>query len=976
MPSFDEVFQTGLSHHQQGELQQAADCYRHVLESEPEHAGAWHFLGVIAITQHDTQTAIEYIEKALSICDTKAVYWNNYGVALKEAHRHQDAGTAFIKAVQLKNNYADAWSNLGLLQSLAKQHTEAERSLRLALVHQPDHQDAQEHLGDLLCQTHRHVDAVALYNQVLKTKANNPTLIHKLADALVASDRLNEANRLYKQAVDAKPNDLQLRHQQASFLIHQEQIEDAVPAVKSIAILQPQNSMSQWRHLGLCPVVFPDTEALDRYWATLNDELDRLLESKATCDWRSLPYEGFIPSFNLPHHGRCCLEARSKFGRFFSKMFPHVKPKLQYGQRKDGRIRVGFLVMGGSEPGFCRVWSGIIEQLDHKRFDVVVLCKRSGQQYCQSKIESNTVRYVTFDGSFEQIATTVRNAGCDVLTHRKVGTDPLSYFLPFTQPAPIQGTSCGTHGTSGVPAVDYFLSSRDIEPENAQQYYAESLYLLDSLPTYEKQIPPPVNVSRNEFDLPERGALYLCPHRPAKYHPEFDAYLREILERDATGHLILLTGNKQHPVEMLKLRFQKTIGETLLKRIRFFPSMRVQQYYRLLSLATMILDSSVYAGGLTSFDALALDVPEVTLSGPLHVQNYATGIYRHMEMPDIPTTNREQYIDLAVKLGTEPDYRHEVSQRINRQKHLIFGHDNDIPNWERFFEEAVEKEVRKRGHQQIGPQISPAVSHEQASDAVIVDDIEVNVTYGCNLGCEYCSHFCKYTQGLEHTDNIFSWYRDWNKKIVPRNVRLIGGEPLLHPELATLIRETKRHWPNSGLQLTTNGLLLHKADDLFEALAETGAHVFMSQHYNDEEYNSVFFRGIDRLIHFGIGYSIYTSYMNWRKLYHIDVQGKLLPYQSDHEKAWQNCLTKNACLTLLDNKVYKCQHIAHVFRCRSEGILDDHWDISACYQPLSKDALPSQIREHLNSEAVPACCICPERYEFVDLKTKRHGKVK
>ena len=70
----------------------------------------------------------------------------------------------------------------------------------------------------------------------------------------------------------------------------------------------------------------------------------------------------------------------------------------------------------------------------------------------------------------------------------------------------------------------------------------------------------------------------------------------------------------------------------------------------------MIIDSPVYAGGQTSFDAFSLGIPEVTHSGPLHIQNFATGIYRRMGLDDLPCQTIEQYVDLAVRLGTEPDY--------------------------------------------------------------------------------------------------------------------------------------------------------------------------------------------------------------------------------------------------------------------------------------------------------------------------------
>jgi predicted O-linked N-acetylglucosamine transferase (SPINDLY family) len=293
---------------------------------------------------------------------------------------------------------------------------------------------------------------------------------------------------------------------------------------------------------------------------------------------------------------------------------------------------------------------------------------------------------VPLNGSFEQTARQVHDADCDLIYYRKAGSDPWSYFLPFTRPAPIQCTSYGTHGTSGIPAVDYFLSSSFVEPNNAEQYYSERLLCMNAMPTYQQRRQQPENVTRSEFGLPARGSIYFCPHRTSKYHPSFDTIFRQILERDPQGCLVLLMGQDPRGNDVLHDRLLRNLGLTLLKRIRFLPTLHVDKYQRLLSLSTMIIDSPVYAGGLTSFDAFSFGVPEVTLSGSLHIQNFATGIYRRMGLDDLSCQTIEQYIDLAVQLGTEPDYRREVEYRILERSHLIFEDADTVSEHERLFE--------------------------------------------------------------------------------------------------------------------------------------------------------------------------------------------------------------------------------------------------------------------------------------------------
>ncbi len=228
-----------------------------------------------------------------------------------------------------------------------------------------------------------------------------------------------------------------------------------------------------------------------------------------------------------------------------------------------------------------------------------------------------------------------------------------------------------------------------MESENAQQYYTERLFVLDSMPTF--QIPYKlldIPASRKEFDLPEGKAIYLCPHRTGKYHPSFDWILNEIGKRDSEGVFVLLIGQDSRGRDMLLKRLRGRLEPAVFQRFRFLSVLPDDRYRRLCSLATVLLDSPVYAGGLTSFDAFSLCIPEVTLSGPLHTQNFATGIYRCMGMDDLPCQTSDAYVDLAVCLGTDVDYRNNVSERIKANRHKVFAADDIICEHERFFERA------------------------------------------------------------------------------------------------------------------------------------------------------------------------------------------------------------------------------------------------------------------------------------------------
>jgi len=88
--------------------------------------------------------------------------------------------------------------------------------------------------------------------------------------------------------------------------------------------------------------------------------------------------------------------------------------------------------------------------------------------------------------------------------------------------------------------------------------------------------------------------------------------------------------------------------------------------------------------------------------------------------------------------------------------------------------------------------------------------MEFSVAFHCNLNCKGCSHFSPLTEELfpdyESTEKDFIRL----KELVPHihMIRLLGGEPLLNPELPKYVRLVRKIYPYTDLHIVTNGLLL------------------------------------------------------------------------------------------------------------------------------------------------------------------------
>lgn len=91
------------------------------------------------------------------------------------------------------------------------------------------------------------------------------------------------------------------------------------------------------------------------------------------------------------------------------------------------------------------------------------------------------------------------------------------------------------------------------------------------------------------------------------------------------------------------------------------------------------------------------------------------------------------------------------------------------------------------------------------------DKIEIDLTYECNLNCYGCNRSCR--QAPEkmhiHLDQISNFIEDsLKRKIYWKRIRLLGGEPTLHPdfeEILYMFSKYKSVYPRTRLEVTTNG---------------------------------------------------------------------------------------------------------------------------------------------------------------------------
>lgn len=115
-----------------------------------------------------------------------------------------------------------------------------------------------------------------------------------------------------------------------------------------------------------------------------------------------------------------------------------------------------------------------------------------------------------------------------------------------------------------------------------------------------------------------------------------------------------------------------------------------------------------------------------------------------------------------------------------------------------------------------------------------IGSLGICLTDHCDLNCAYCDHFASLAKPRFETLNNYEKLISKLSELFPDKIQifgLIGGEPLLHPELLDFARIYRKYFTIGYLVITTNGIILQDKDKHFyEELKHTNTSIIVSNY--------------------------------------------------------------------------------------------------------------------------------------------------
>ena len=521
--------------------------------------------------------------------------------------------------------------------------------------------------------------------------------------------RLHETLEILRQGIGQCAPSVALHEYYIERLEKCNRTEEAIAAARKAVQLFPDELIFRLREALILPILYDSRDQVEHYRRRFTEGLRKLV-NEVPLDTRverrrALAAIGRSSNKYLPYQGQNDCELQALYGSWVQRIMATNYPQWAQADPMppvDGKIRVGYLTAFSDRflnLSAAKLFGGWIRELDRQQFEVFAYHADHRADPTAEYVRRWNTDFRQLSGNVEQIADAIRSDRLHLLVYLDFGIHPRMAQLAALRLAPLQCVAWDTPLTSGIPAMDYFLSSDLMEPPDASDHYAEKLVRLPGVGvSFTKPVIPTVLLckKRSDFGLREDAVVYLACQSIFKYSPEQDEVVAQIAKRVPNSQFVFLTTNEVVGSD-LQRRMDGAFASMWLdadRFCRFLPEMDLLDYWNLHRIGDVSLDTLGWSGGVTTFEALACGLPVVTLPGALMRSRHSYAILTQLGVTETIARDGEDYVAIAVRLGLEPQWRQSVVNRIVSNYPNLYSDTRWVRTLEVFYRQAVGEGLR------------------------------------------------------------------------------------------------------------------------------------------------------------------------------------------------------------------------------------------------------------------------------------------
>jgi len=533
-----------------------------------------------------------------------------------------------------------------LCASLQMQGKDALFALQKAAGLLPDDAEAQNNLGLALQDLRQFDSAVACYRRALKINPNDAAICNSLGTALQDMGQFDAAVDSYRLAVRLKP-DYVIAHNNLGIAFQElRRYDDAVTCYRRALEIKPDYADAH-RNLGIALVRLGQLdEAIASYLLSLGIKPDSCDTTRAYL--AASLYHPEITADELFER------ITSSVARMRSGLLEIERP-FSNSHQSQRKLRIGYVSSDFRYHPVGRNIMPLIGCHDQSKFEIYLYGNVLRPDSLTEWFKGAVTGWRSIVGISDQdAAEVIRRDEIDILVLLAGRFDDNRPLIAVCRAAPVQ-VSLHDPVTSGLKAMDYLFTDHVLSPHATKERYTERLF---HLPTYYVH-PPSINVP--DVKSPparQRGHVTFGSfNNLAKVNEKVVALWSRVLDSVPGSRMTIKYQNifenesvrrrisdlfLAHGIEAQRLDLisASDSGEQLLARY---------------AAIDIVLDTFPFTGSTTTFEALWMGVPVITLMGDHMVARWSGSMLKKLKLDELIANDEAEYIEIAKGLAQDLD---------------------------------------------------------------------------------------------------------------------------------------------------------------------------------------------------------------------------------------------------------------------------------------------------------------------------------
>ena len=326
------------------------------------------------------------------------------------------------------------------------------------------------------------------------------------------------------------------------------------------------------------------------------------------------------------------------------------------------KLRIGYISPDFRLHAAAYFFMPLVRDFDAASFDVTCYA-RGKRDRVTSLFRQKGVRWKDISRlSARDAARLIERDGIDILIDLAGHTQGSGLPVLARRPAPVQMTAIGYMATTGLRAVDYFLSDIYCSPwDMGARGFSEKVLRMPHSHLCYAPVLRDMPKSGGEAPFVRNGYITFGSFNNfSKVSDDMLALWRGVLERMKGARLVVkskicsIAAGRKIVKERLH-RFGIPLAQV---ELRPYSPDYLEQYTDI----DIALDTFPYTGGVTTCEALYMGVPVITKAGGTHGSRFSTSILENAGLSQLVARGDMEYVRKAVELADSPD----ILRRLHR----------------------------------------------------------------------------------------------------------------------------------------------------------------------------------------------------------------------------------------------------------------------------------------------------------------------